>query len=224
MTMPESGAGRGQLDRSAYGAEPELPPGQHSEPSLGERMREVKDDVVEKGKTSLREAKDRAASSLSESKNSMANQVSSFAEAFRRTGDNLRAEDRGKAADLTDSIARQVDKAADYLRRMDGREVKYDLERIARDKPGLMIGGAFALGLLGARFLKSSEERREGRERTNYGASTYREGSYATPGFSESPYGTQGAYGATGGRSGRGAAGYGEEYGSAGTGGAYGGA
>ena len=50
--------------------------------------------------------------------------------------------------------------------------MRQDLENLARRQPALMIGGALVLGLIGARFLKSSERRgyrqiedRYGRER-----------------------------------------------------------
>jgi hypothetical protein len=37
--------------------------------------------------------------------------------------------------------------------------MRQDLENLARRQPALMIGGALVLGLIGARFLKSSERR-----------------------------------------------------------------
>jgi hypothetical protein len=59
--------------------------------------------------------------------------------------------------------------------------MRQDLENLARRQPALMIGGALVLGLIGARFLKSSERRgtrqfgdgqRYGRERA-YGYTGY---------------------------------------------------
>jgi len=37
--------------------------------------------------------------------------------------------------------------------------MRQDLENLARRQPALMIGGALVLGLIGARFMKSSERR-----------------------------------------------------------------
>jgi hypothetical protein len=45
---------------------------------------------------------------------------------------------------------------SDQLRQKDVRELMSDVERFAQRQPTLFLGGAFALGLLGARFLKSS--------------------------------------------------------------------
>jgi hypothetical protein len=41
--------------------------------------------------------------------------------------------------------------------------MRHDLENAARRQPAIAIGGAIVLGLIGARFLKSSERRRQRR-------------------------------------------------------------
>ena len=60
---------------------------------------------------------------------------------------------------MTDTVARQVEQVADYLRNKDARAMRQDLENLARRQPALLIGSALVLGLIGARFLKSSERR-----------------------------------------------------------------
>jgi hypothetical protein len=40
--------------------------------------------------------------------------------------------------------------------------MRNDLENLARRQPAIVIGGAVVLGLIGARFLRSSERRRGG--------------------------------------------------------------
>ena len=80
---------------------------------------------------------------------------------FRQAGDQLRDQGQGqRIAGLTDAMARQADQAADYLRRADGDVLRQDVERLTRRQPALVLGGAFVAGLIGARFLKSSERRR----------------------------------------------------------------
>jgi hypothetical protein len=64
--------------------------------------------------------------------------------------------------DLAEKAANRVERWADYVQNTDSREMANRVENFARREPGLFLGGAFALGLLGARFLKSS--RREGNE------------------------------------------------------------
>ena len=57
---------------------------------------------------------------------------------------------------------------ADYVQRADVREMMNEVEDFARRRPAVFIGSAFAVGLLAARFLKSS---REGEERSRDRAS-----------------------------------------------------
>jgi hypothetical protein len=59
-------------------------------------------------------------------------------------------------ADLTDSLAEQVERLSSYLRERDLRAVRDDVEDFARRQPAVAIGVALGLGMLGARFFKSS--------------------------------------------------------------------
>jgi hypothetical protein len=125
----------------------------------------VKDQVVGQAKTSLQQARDRASSSLGESKGQVADQLGTIADALRRTTEHLRSEDQQRIAGLTETVARQVDQVANYLRTKDARAMRADVENLARRQPAIVLGGALVLGLIGARFLKSSQrERRRGRQ------------------------------------------------------------
>ena len=154
--------------------------------SVRDQVRGIKDQAIERGRTTLRDARDRAATSLGEGKNQVADQIGAVAHAFRQAGTELRTEGQGqRLAGLTDAMARQAEQAADYLRRADGEVLRQDVERLARRQPALVLGSAFVAGLLGARFLKSSERRRAER--------------YQDQGWDESGYGTQSMVGETAG-------------------------
>jgi hypothetical protein len=129
----------------------------------------MKDQVVDQAKNTLQQARDRASSSLGESKGQFADQVRNIADALRRTTEHLRSEDQQRIAGLTDTVARQVEQVADYLSNKDARAMRQDLENLARRQPAVMIGGALVLGLIGARFLKSSERRGGRRSDGQYG-------------------------------------------------------
>lgn len=122
------------------------------------RMREMKDQVIDQAKNSLRQAKDQAGSSLGESRRSAAEQIGGMAGAIRRTSEHLRAENQNRMAGLTESLAGEVDQVASYLRDTDARGMVRDLEDLARRYPAAAAGTAFALGLLGARFFRSSRQ------------------------------------------------------------------
>lgn len=128
--------------------------------SAREQIRQVKDQVVDQAKTTFQQARERAGSSLGESKGQFAEQFGTIAEALRRTTEHLRSEDQQRIAGLTDTVARQVDQVANYLRNKDASAMRQDLENLARRQPALILGGALVLGLIGARFLKSSERNR----------------------------------------------------------------
>ena len=51
----------------------------------------------------------------------------------------------------------QVQRAADYLERTDVRDMVRHTEDFARRQPALFIGGAVALGVMAARFLRTSQ-------------------------------------------------------------------
>lgn len=154
--------------------------------SAREQIREVKDQVVGQARTTLEQARDRASSSLGESKNQFADQFGTIADALRRTTEHLRSEDQQRIAGLTDTMARQVEQVADYLRTKDAAAMRNDLENLARRQPAMVLGGALVLGLIGARFLKSSRRERRFRAHEQFSAdmpvsvrSGYQGGGYA---------------------------------------------
>jgi hypothetical protein len=120
-----------------------------------EQIRQVRDQVVDQAKSTLREARDRAGSSLDDGRRQAADQIGNIAGAFHRTGEQLRNDQQERIAGLADSFAGQVDQVARYLREADFRTIGQDVERLARERPAVVFGAAFAVGLLAARFLKS---------------------------------------------------------------------
>ena len=164
MTTPDREAGRSSMERApetagAPSTRWRMEGGQGSARggTAREQLREAKDQVVSQSRQALQQARNRAGSSLAESKEQLADQVESIASVFRRTADQLREEDRRTIASIANAVAQQADQAGTYLRQVDARAVRKDLEDITRRRPMLVLGGAAALGLIAARFFKSSE-------------------------------------------------------------------
>jgi ElaB/YqjD/DUF883 family membrane-anchored ribosome-binding protein len=126
------------------------------------QIREVKDQVVDQAKNSFRQARDSAGTSLNQSRSQAADRITGIAEAVRGTSERLRSDNQPGVANLTDSLADQVDRLSSYLRDRDLGEVRRDLEQFARRQPAVAVGVALALGMLGARFIKSSQRRGAG--------------------------------------------------------------
>jgi hypothetical protein len=182
MTMPNTetrGSRPGNTAQQSGGQQTPLGAERGDGGSAREQIREVKDQVVGQARTTLQQARDRASSSLGESKGQFADQFGSLAEALRRTTEHLRSEDQQRIAGLTETVARQVEQVADYLRTKDAAAMRSDVENLARRQPALVLGGALVLGLIGARFLKSSQrEKRLRGDRQSYGRQRLGKGGY----------------------------------------------
>lgn len=110
-----------------------------------EQAAQLKDRVAETATGKLEDQKTQAASGLG-----------NVTEVIRQTGQQLRSNDQEMVAKYVDRAADQLDNFTGYLRNRDMRQLVGDVEAFARREPALFLGGAFVLGLLGARFLKSS--------------------------------------------------------------------
>src|SRR5690606_6900409 len=110
--------------------------------------------------------KERAASQLSSQKGRATEGLDTIAHAVRQTTQQLRAEDHGTVAEYIDKAAEQIERFSTRLRDKDVNELMRDARHLARRQPAMFIGGSFALGLLAARFIKSSQ--RNGEEEYRY--------------------------------------------------------
>jgi hypothetical protein len=102
------------------------------------------------------QAKQTATSQVAVRKDQAAQGLSAVSSSMRQMGDNLRQNDQTSSyAQYVDQAAQQVERFSGYLQHHDAREIMTDAEDWARRNPALVLGGAFALGLLASRFLKS---------------------------------------------------------------------
>lgn len=130
-----------------------------------EKAKEVYSEA--KGKTkevagqALGTAKKQAVSKIDEQKSNLAQNIGTVAQEIRTLGDNLNKSDAESsvvsyAAQYGNTIADKVENFSQYLDDKNLSELVTDIERFAKRNPAVFIGSAFALGFLGARFLKSS--------------------------------------------------------------------
>jgi len=102
------------------------------------------------------QARQQVSSRLAGQKDRAAEGLTSVAQALRQTGQQLRDQDQQGVTGYIENAASQVERVSNYLRQNDLGQLVDDVEGFARRQPALFLGGAFVLGLLGARFLKSS--------------------------------------------------------------------
>jgi hypothetical protein len=88
-------------------------------------------------------------------------QVREVAHALRETGQKLRSEGKPtQAVDLVEAGADRLERLGGYLGRMNGDGIMRDVEDFARRRPWMVAGIGLIGGLVSARFLKASSERR----------------------------------------------------------------
>lgn len=88
--------------------------------------------------------------------------LSSVATTLLQSGLQLKDERQNMAGDYVERAAKSIDRAAHYVERADVGEMVDNLESFARRRPAIFVGAAFALGILGARFIKSSRKNLDG--------------------------------------------------------------
>ena len=107
---------------------------------------------------------EKAATKLDEQKSTLSGGLATVADSVRQVGDNLGSAktDSGlaeSAAKYTHTAAEKIENVAGYFETTNVREMARDLEDFARRNPIVFFGAAFGLGLLAARFLKSTSPR-----------------------------------------------------------------
>jgi hypothetical protein len=100
-------------------------------------------------------AQDKVRSAVTTGKTSTVQALSGIAESLSVAGQQLRDQQNG-ASRFVDQAADRLDKAAKYIDTAEVDDLIQRTESWARSNPALFLGGAFVLGVLGARFLKSS--------------------------------------------------------------------
>jgi hypothetical protein len=101
-------------------------------------------------------AKTKARSTVDSQKSKAADTIGTVAQTLRGSTDQLRDQNQEQIGQYIASAADQMERLAEYLRTTETDELVRKAEEIARRQPALFLGGAFALGILSARFLKSS--------------------------------------------------------------------
>ncbi len=127
--------------------------------SLAEKAHDRGEDAVREGKEMARELGDEAArkarSRAEDQKDRVVGGMRTVADALRNGTDSL-SEDQRQYGGFLETVADRVEDASRYLEQRDVDGLTREARTFAREHTPLVLGGAFALGLAGARFFKSS--------------------------------------------------------------------
>jgi hypothetical protein len=119
---------------------------QHAKHATGEIMNQVQQQ---------------AGSQIARQKDSAATDLTQVVQAVRRFGESLSGQEQGGpiaryAAEYGDKAADSLERFSTYIRKQDPKQLLNDVQNFGRRQPALLLGGAFLLGLAGARLIKSA--------------------------------------------------------------------
>lgn len=90
----------------------------------------------------------------------LADELTPYTEALHRAGQHLESQGSTTGGPAASRLADRIQQLSDYLRRSDADRFVGDVESFARARPWAAGGIGFAIGFLGARFVKASSETR----------------------------------------------------------------
>jgi hypothetical protein len=124
------------------------------------KLAQAGDQAQEKAQEIAGQARGRAREQIDQRSTQAGEQLSSIAQAIRKSGEELRGQDQHGPARAVDRASEQAERLSAYLKDSDADRILRDAEDLARRQPWALAAGAFILGLLGSRFIKASSSRR----------------------------------------------------------------
>lgn len=121
---------------------------------------EVGEQVRAQSSELANQAQGKVKRTLESQKQKGVGELSGLAEAVRQTSHTLREQQKESVAQYAERAAEQMDRMAQYFESRDVGELLNEAEMFARRHPEAFLGGAFMMGLVAGRFLKSSRNRR----------------------------------------------------------------
>jgi hypothetical protein len=157
--------------------------GQSMSKEMQERAGQAAAAIQDRAEDVVEKAGEQTKSMLDSQKSRAAGGLHGVAEVLHRTASEMEKGDQANVASYAHSAADRIDRWSSTLEDRSVDDLLSDAERYARRQPEIVIGGAFVLGFLASRFLKSSSARRESRRMpARYTASTEGLGGYYVAG------------------------------------------
>lgn len=119
-------------------------------------VEQAKQTVTNVASQATEQASQKVQSGVAQGKERTARALGAVADSLRSAGNDLRGRDEGMISQFIDRAANRASDIADHLNNSDPNALIDDVENFARREPAMFLAGAFAVGLVAARFLKSS--------------------------------------------------------------------
>lgn len=117
----------------------------------------AKDKVRDVAGAAQRKVADELRTRADSTRSHAADAIGSVADALTSSAQQLRNDEEGASVDFVRRAGDQLQRVSDYLRNNDTDELIRNAENFARRQPAVFLAGAFALGFLGARLVKSTQ-------------------------------------------------------------------
>ena len=125
-----------------------------------EQVTEVVSQTAEQVTQTVGQVREQASSAFVDQRDRVVETISGVADALRETSRNLsqRSDQPGLGAVSTfvDEAAERLTQSADFLREKDVGGLVTEAQQLARRQPAVFLGAMFAVGIAGARLLKSA--------------------------------------------------------------------
>lgn len=145
-----------QNAQSGFGADPNAGASGTQQGDAGGMKEQAKEKARQFASTARRQTSEKAEERFASGKQRVAEAIGQVAESLRLSTDYLNESNQARTGRYVERASDQMQRFSQYLEGADVRQILDGTERFARRQPAMFLGGAFVLGLLGARFLKSS--------------------------------------------------------------------
>ena len=128
----------------------------------GNMVDAAKEKIQQLASQARQSAGQQVESRFSDGKQRATQTLGSVAQSLHSSSQQLRDQQQNAIGKYADQAANKIEEVSRYLENASLSNVATRVEDFARREPALFIGGAVALGFLGARFLKSSQRGQQG--------------------------------------------------------------
>ena len=119
------------------------------------------------------QAQGKVKSKIGEGKDRVADNIDHVVSALRQSSEKIQGQDNDVIGRYVGTAANKLNDFSNYVRHNDVDQIVREVEGFARREPAIALGSAFAVGLILARFLKSSSGGANGYNQSNRSLVTY---------------------------------------------------